>query len=134
LGADRVTLAFLCQAYAEEKLTDEKGKDDTRTVLRLHHALAPIKIAVLPLSKKLAEQATELYGKLSKNFVCTYDDSGAIGRRYRRQDEIGTPFCITFDFDSIEDSAVTIRDRDSMSQERIKIAELVQYLAEKLEY
>ncbi|MCL2016128.1 MAG: glycine--tRNA ligase [Defluviitaleaceae bacterium] len=134
LGADRVTLAFLCQAYDEEKLTDEKGKDDTRTVLRLHHALAPIKIAVLPLSKKLAEQATELYGKLAKHFVCTYDDSGAIGRRYRRQDEIGTPFCITFDFDSIEDSAVTVRDRDSMSQERIKIADLVQYLAEKLAY
>jgi len=134
LGADRVTLAFLCQAYEEETLTDEKGKADTRTVLRLHHALAPVKIAILPLSKKLAPQADELYQSLAKYFVCTYDDSGAIGRRYRRQDEIGTPYCITFDFDSVDDAAVTVRERDSMQQERIKIAELNDYLGKKLAY
>ena len=134
LGADRVTLAFLCQAYDEEVLTDDKGKEDIRTVLRLHHALAPVKAAVLPLSKKLGEHCSELQQMLSAHFVCEYDDSGAIGRRYRRQDEIGTPFCITFDFDSLEDKAVTVRDRDSMEQERVKIDELVAYLTEKLHY
>ena len=134
LGCDRMTLAFLCQAYAEETLTDDKGKDDVRTVLRLHHALAPVKAAVLPLSKKLGVHCDELYQKLAANFVCTYDDSGAIGRRYRRQDEIGTPYCITFDFDSLEDGAVTVRDRDSMTQERVKIDELVSYLTAKLDY
>ena len=134
LGADRVTLAFLCQAYDEETLTDDKGKDDVRTVLRLHPALAPVKAAVLPLSKKLSEHCEGLYQELSAHFVCAYDDSGAIGRRYRRQDEIGTPYCITFDFDSIDDKAVTVRDRDTMAQERIKIDELAGYLAAKVAY
>jgi len=130
LGADRVTLAFLCNAYDEEVLEG----DEIRTVLRLHPALAPVKVAVLPLSKKLGEHCGELYQQLSSHFVCSYDDSQAIGRRYRRQDEIGTPFCCTFDFDSIEDRAVTVRDRDSMEQERVKIDDLVAYLTEKLHY
>jgi glycyl-tRNA synthetase len=132
LGLDRVALAFLCEAYDEETLTDENGKEDVRTVLRLHHALAPVKVAVLPLSKKLAEHCDAIYARLRKHFVCAYDDAGAIGRRYRRQDEIGTPFCITFDFDSIEDNAVTVRDRDTMRQERVPIEGLAGYLAEKL--
>ena len=127
-------MAFLCQAYDEETLTDDKGKEDVRTVLHLHPALAPIKAAVLPLSKKLGEHCEGLYQQLSSHFMCAYDDSGAIGRRYRRQDEIGTPFCITFDFDSLEDQAVTVRDRDSMAQERVKIDELAGYLTEKLAY
>ena len=134
VGVGRLALTFLLLAYDEETLTDEKGKEDVRTVLRLHPALAPIKAAVLPLSKKLGEHCDELYAMLSKHFMCTYDDSGAIGRRYRRQDEIGTPYCITFDFDSLEDKAVTVRDRDSMEQERVKIEELVGYLNKKLEY
>ncbi len=125
LGADRVTLAFLVDAYDEEEL--EGG--DTRVVLRLHPALAPIKVAVLPLSKKLSEGAGELYAKLSKKYMCEYDEAGSIGKRYRRQDEIGTPFCVTYDFDSETDSSVTIRHRDSMEQERIKIEELESYLA-----
>ena len=123
LGADRVTLAFLVDAYDEEEL--EGG--DTRVVLRLHPALAPIKIAVLPLSKKLSDGAGELYAKLSKKFMCEYDEAGSIGKRYRRQDEIGTPFCITYDFDSETDGSVTIRHRDSMEQERVKIDELENY-------
>jgi len=134
LGADRVALAFLCQAYDEEVLTDDKGKEDVRTVLRLHHALAPVKAAILPLSKKLGPNCDELYQNLSKHFVCSYDDAGAIGRRYRRQDEIGTPYCITFDFDSLEDKAVTVRDRDTMAQERVKIEDLLGYLNKKLAY
>ena len=117
LGADRMTLAFLCNAYDDETLED----GDTRTVLHFHPAIAPIKAAVLPLSKKLSEQAEEVYAMLLKEFHCDYDDAGSIGKRYRRQDEIGTPFCITFDFDSLEDNAVTIRDRDTMQQERVKI-------------
>ncbi len=125
LGADRVTLAFLVDAYDEEEL--EGG--DTRVVLRLHPALAPIKVAVLPLSKKLADGAGELYAQLSKKFMCEYDEAGSIGKRYRRQDEIGTPFCITYDFDSVEDGSVTIRHRDSMEQERVKIADLDAYFA-----
>ncbi len=125
LGADRVTLAFLVDAYDEEEL--EGG--DTRVVLRLHPVLAPIKVAVLPLSKKLAEGAGELYAQLSKKFMCEYDEAGSIGKRYRRQDEIGTPFCITYDFDSEEDGSVTIRHRDSMEQERVKIADLDAYFA-----
>ncbi len=125
LGADRVTLAFLVDAYDEEEL--EGG--DTRVVLRLHPALAPIKVAVLPLSKKLSEGAGELYAKLSKKYMCEYDEAGSIGKRYRRQDEIGTPFCITYDFDSETDGSVTIRHRDSMEQERIKIEDLEAYLA-----
>ncbi len=130
LGADRVLLAFLCDAYDEEK--DEKG--DTRVVLRLHPALAPMKCAVLPLSKKLAEPAGEVFDILSKHFMVDYDDAGSIGKRYRREDEIGTPFCITYDFDSLEDGCVTVRDRDTMEQTRVKISELVSFISEKLEF
>ena len=114
LGADRVTLAFLCEAYDEEVVDAEKN--DIRTVLHLHPALAPFKAAILPLSKKLSDKATEVYSMLSKNFMIDFDDTGSIGKRYRRQDEIGTPFCITYDFDSVEDNCVTVRDRDSMQQ------------------
>ena len=128
LGADRVTLAFLCDAYDEEN--DEKG--DTRVVLRLHPALAPFKAAVLPLSKKLSEQATAIFNDLSKDFMVDYDDAGSIGKRYRREDEIGTPICITYDFDSVEDGCVTVRDRDTMEQKRIKIEELKTYIAAKI--
>ncbi len=127
LGADRVTLAFLCAAYDEEEL--EGG--DMRTVLHFHPAIAPVKVGVLPLSKKLAEPAQKIYSELSKIYNCEYDDRGAIGRRYRRQDEIGTPFCVTYDFDSEEDKSVTVRDRDSMEQVRIPISELKDYLADK---
>ena len=123
LGADRVVLAFLCEAYDEEKL--EGG--DVRTVMHFHPALAPVKIGVLPLSKKLNEGAEKIYDILSKHFNCEFDDRGAIGKRYRRQDEIGTPYCITYDFDSETDNAVTVRDRDSMEQERIAIADLEAY-------
>ena len=122
LGADRVTLAFLCEAYDEE-IVDE-AKNDTRVVMRFHPALAPFKCAVLPLSKKLSEPATELYHKLQKKFMCDYDESGSIGKRYRRQDEIGTPFCVTFDFESAEDGCVTVRDRDTMAQERVPVSGL----------
>ncbi len=128
LGVDRVLLAFLCDAYDEE--TDEKG--ETRVVLRLHPALAPFKAAVLPLSKKLAEEAGAVAQSLRSLFMVDYDDTGSIGKRYRRQDEIGTPFCITYDFESKEDGAVTVRDRDSMQQERVKITELAGYLAAKM--
>ena len=130
LGADRVTLAFLCAAYDEETL--EGG--DVRTVLHFHPALAPVKIGILPLSKKLGAQAEEIYTRLSKHYNCEYDDRGAIGKRYRRQDEIGTPFCITYDFDSVEDGCVTVRDRDTMEQVRIKIDELENYFADKFEF
>ncbi|NLL15942.1 MAG: glycine--tRNA ligase [Clostridiales bacterium] len=130
LGADRVALAFLCEAYDEEVVDAEKG--DVRVVLRLHPALAPVKAAVLPLSKKLGENALKIYDELSKSFNVEYDDAGSIGKRYRRQDEIGTPFCITYDFDSETDGCVTVRDRDSMEQERIPIASLKSYIAEKL--
>ncbi|MBR3835514.1 MAG: glycine--tRNA ligase [Clostridia bacterium] len=132
LGADRVTLAFLCDAYDEEVVDEEKG--DTRVVLRFHPALAPIKAAVLPLSKKLNEQAEEVYAMLSKKFMVEFDDAGSIGKRYRRQDEIGTPFCITYDFDSVEDGCVTIRDRDTMAQERIAIDKLCEYIQEKITF
>ncbi len=128
LGADRVTLAFLCEAYDEEAL--ENG--DVRTVLHFHPALAPFKAAVLPLSKKLSSEAGEVYAELSKYFSVDYDDASSIGKRYRRQDEIGTPYCITYDFDSKEDGCVTIRNRDSMEQERVKITELKSYLEEKI--
>ena len=129
LGADRVTLAFLCDAYDEEEISE----GDVRTVLRFHPALAPLKAAVLPLSKKLGEEAFKIYEKLNKKFVCEYDETGSIGKRYRRQDEIGTPYCITFDFDSLEDSSVTIRERDSMEQVRIKIEELDGYFCDKFD-
>ncbi|MBR5136579.1 MAG: glycine--tRNA ligase [Clostridia bacterium] len=127
LGADRVTLAFLCEAYDEE----EVGEGDVRTVLRFHPALAPIKVAVLPLSKKLGDKAYELYEDLCKEYMCEYDETGSIGKRYRRQDEIGTPYCVTFDFDSLEDNCVTIRERDSMEQVRLPIAELKSWLSDK---
>ncbi len=130
LGADRVTLAFLCDAYDEE----EVAEGDVRTVLHFHPAIAPIKIAVLPLSKKLGEDAYKVYETLTKKYVCEYDETGSIGKRYRRQDETGTPYCVTFDFDSVSDGSVTIRDRDSMQQVRIKIDDLSKYFEEKLEY
>lgn len=132
LGADRVTLAFLIDAYDEEVVDAEKN--DTRIVLHLHPALAPIKCAVLPLSKKLSEPAEAVYHKLQKHFMVEFDDAGSIGKRYRRQDEIGTPLCLTFDFDSLEDGCVTVRDRDTMVQERIKIEDLVGYISEKIDF
>jgi glycyl-tRNA synthetase len=132
LGADRVALAFLIDAYDEETLTDSKGKEDTRIVLRLHPALAPYKVAVLPLSNKLKEQAEPIYEELSKYFSCDYDTSGSIGKRYRRQDEIGTPFCICVDFDTAEDNCVTIRDRDTMEQIRLPLSDVCEYINQKL--
>ncbi len=127
LGADRVTLAFLCEAYDEEEL--EGG--DVRTVLRFSPKLAPVKVAVLPLSKKLNEKAEEVFSMLSANYAAQYDDTGSIGKRYRRQDEIGTPYCVTVDFDTLEDGTVTIRHRDSMEQERIAIEALPAYFSDK---
>ena len=128
LGCDRVTLAFLCNAYEEQEIAE----GDVRTVLHLHPALAPYKVAVLPLSKKLSEKAEEVYAKLSKNFMCDYDEAGSIGKRYRREDEIGTPYCVTIDFDTLDDECVTIRDRDTMEQERVKIDELESYIQDKI--
>lgn len=130
LGADRVVLAFLCNAYEEEQV----GENDTRVVLKLHHALSPYKVAVLPLQKNLGEKADEIYKSLCKDFSCTYDLTGSIGKRYRRQDEIGTPFCVTIDFDTLENNSVTVRDRDTMKQDRIAISELKQYFDEKFKY
>ena len=130
LGADRVALAFLCNSYEEEEI----GEGDTRVVLHLHPVLAPFKLAVLPLSKKLSEKAKELHTMLSKKFMCDYDETGSIGKRYRREDEIGTPYCITVDFDTIEDDTVTIRDRDTMEQIRIKINEVENWIEKKLQF
>ena len=130
LGCDRVALAFLCNAYDEEEIAE----GDVRTVLHLQPALAPYKVAVLPLSKKLSEKAEEVYSKLSKKFMCDYDEAGSIGKRYRREDEIGTPYCVTIDFDTLEDNCVTIRDRDTMEQVRVKIDELENWLEEKIEF
>ena len=130
LGCDRVTLAFLCNAYEEQEIAE----GDVRTVLHLHPALAPYKVAVLPLSKKLSEKAEEVYAKLSKNFMCDYDEAGSIGKRYRREDEIGTPYCVTIDFDTLEDECVTIRDRDTMEQVRVKIDELEIWLNKKIQF
>ncbi|HEY4566827.1 glycine--tRNA ligase [Planococcaceae bacterium Storch 2/2-2] len=130
LGADRVTLAFLCDAYDEEEL--ENG--ETRNVLRFHPALAPVKAAVLPLSKKLSEEAGEVFAQLAKHFPTQYDESQSIGKRYRRQDEIGTPFCVTYDFDSKEDGQVTVRHRDSMEQHRMPIADVAAYIEKHLEF
>ena len=132
LGADRVTLAFLCEAYDEEVLDAEKN--DVRTVLHFHPAIAPVKVGVLPLSKKLGEGAEKVFNELSKYWNCEYDDRGAIGKRSRRQDEIGTPFCVTYDFDSEEDGTVTVRDRDTMEQERVKIEDLREYFEKKMEF
>ncbi len=130
LGADRVALAFLIDAYDEEVLDAEKN--DTRVVLHLHPALAPYKAAVLPLSKKLSEDAEKVYEELARSFAVDYDETGSIGKRYRRQDEIGTPFCVTYDFESQEDGCVTVRERDSMEQVRIPITELTSYISERI--
>ena len=141
LGADRVTLAFLVEAYDEEVVgQDKNGKDDIRVVLHFHPALAPFKAAVLPLSKKLGPKATEIYHSLQKDFMVDYDEAGSIGKRYRREDEIGTPYCITVDFQTVgdentpADNAVTIRDRDTMEQVRVPISELKAWLTDKLAY
>ena len=141
LGADRVVLAFLVEAYDEEVVgQDKKGNDDVRVVMRFHPALAPFKAAILPLSKKLGDKGREIQEMLSKYFMVDYDDTGSIGKRYRRQDEIGTPYCITVDFETVgdentpADNCVTIRDRDTMEQVRVPIAELKDWLAEKLAY
>ncbi len=128
VGVERMMLAIMLDAYDEEELED----GDVRTVLHLHPALAPYKVAVFPLVKKLSEPATELYQKLQKHFNVDYDEAGAIGKRYRRHDEIGTPFCITFDFESLEDASVTVRDRDTMAQERVKIDDLVEYITNRI--
>ncbi len=130
LGADRVTLAFLIDAYEEEKLED--GTE--RTVLKIHPALAPFKAAVFPLSKKLKDTAFEVYEKLSKKFMVDYDEAGSIGKRYRRHDEIGTPYCITVDFDTLDDNCVTVRDRDTMEQVRVNIDDLIDNISKKIEY
>ncbi|MBQ7040084.1 MAG: glycine--tRNA ligase, partial [Clostridia bacterium] len=130
LGADRVALAFLCEAYDEEEIAE----GDTRVVMRLSPALAPMKAAVLPLSKKLSEPAEALYAELSKKFNCDYDEAGSIGKRYRRQDEIGTPYCVTVDFDTLEDNCVTVRDRDTMEQVRMPISEVAAFIESKLEF
>ena len=130
LGADRVTLAFLCEAYDEETLED----GEVRTIFKFHPALAPVKAAILPLSKKLSEEAIEVFNILAKRFNVEFDEAGSIGKRYRRQDEIGTPFCITYDFDSKEDGKVTVRDRDTMTQERIAIDELVAYIDSRMDF
>ena len=130
IGADRLTLAVLCEAYEEETL--EGG--DTRVVMHFHPAIAPYKVAVLPLQKNLSEKALEVYTKLSKYFMVTYDEAGSIGKRYRRQDEIGTPMCVTIDFDTLENNTVTIRDRDTMEQIRLSVDELVNYVNQKIAY
>ena len=129
VGADRCTLAVLCQAYEEEELQD----GDTRIVMHLHPALSPYKVAVLPLSKKLSEKSEEVYSQLSKHFMCDYDEAGSIGKRYRRQDEIGTPYCVTIDFETENDNCVTIRDRDTMEQVRVKIDEVESFIRERIE-
>ena len=130
LGVERLFLAILCEAYDEEVIDAEKN--DTRVVMHFHPVLAPFKAAILPLSKKLNEQAEEVFASLSKKFNIDYDDAGSIGKRYRRQDEIGTPYCITYDFDSLEDNCVTVRDRDTMEQVRLPISELEKFIEEKL--
>ena len=132
LGVERLFLSIVTEAYDEELIDAEKN--DVRTVMHIHPALAPVKACILPLVKKLKEPAGELYAQLAKKFVVEYDEAGAIGKRYRRQDEIGTPFCITYDFDTLEDGCVTVRDRDTMQQERVAIADLEKYLEEKLAF
>ena len=132
LGADRVALAFLVDAYTEETLTDGNGKEDTRVVMKFHPALAPFKAAVLPLAKKLGHVAEPIFEELSKYFPVDYDEAGSIGKRYRREDEIGTPFCICVDFDTEEDGCVTIRDRDTMEQVRLPISEVRAYIEERM--
>ncbi len=129
LGADRVALSFLCDAYDEENV-----KDETRVVLRLHPFLAPVKIAVLPLVKKLSPKAEEIYEKLRKYFNCEFDETGTVGKRYRRQDEIGTPFCVTIDYTTLEDETMTLRDRDTMEQSRMSLSEIIDFVNKKLEF
>ncbi len=133
LGCDRIALALLVDAYDEENIGKD-GTEDIRTVLHLHPVLAPYKAAVLPLSKKLSEKATDIYTMLSKKFMVDYDDAGSIGKRYRREDEIGTPFCITYDFQSVEDNCVTVRERDTMEQIRLPIEEVSAYIEKKIEF
>ena len=133
MGVERLFLSIVTEAYDEENIGTEE-KPDVRTVMRFHPALAPFKACVLPLSKKLSEQAGEVFDDLAKYFSVDYDEAGSIGKRYRRQDEIGTPFCITYDFDSVEDGCVTVRDRDTMEQERIKIDDLRAYIEKKIEF
>ena len=130
VGVDRLILMFLCNSYDEQEIAE----GDTRTVLHLHPALAPYKLAVLPLSKKLSAKAVELHEKLSKTFMCDYDEAGSIGKRYRREDEIGTPYCVTVDFDTLEDNQVTIRDRDTMEQVRMPIDEIENWIKEKINF
>lgn len=130
IGVGRLTLAVLCEAYDEEQL--ENG--ETRVVMHFNPAIAPYKVAVLPLQKNLSDKAKEVYALLSKEFMCDYDDAGSIGKRYRREDEIGTPFCVTIDFDTLQDNTVTIRDRDTMQQIRLKIEELPAYISEKIKF
>ena len=130
IGADRLTLAVMCEAYDEEKLDN----GETRVVMHFHPSIAPYKVAILPLQKNLSEKAMEIYSDLSKHFMVTYDEAGSIGKRYRRQDEIGTPMCVTVDFDTLDDDTVTIRDRDTMEQIRIKTSDLVDYISKKIEY
>ncbi|MBQ8475121.1 MAG: glycine--tRNA ligase, partial [Clostridia bacterium] len=132
LGADRVALAFLVEAYDEEVVDAEKN--DVRVVMHFHPTLAPIKAAILPLSKKLSEKAEEIYLELAKDFRVDFDETGSIGKRYRRQDEIGTPYCITYDFESETDGCVTVRDRDTMEQVRMPVSELKAYLTEKIAF
>lgn len=129
LGADRVALAFICDAYNEEEISDDK-----RIVMKFHPAIAPYKACILPLSKKLGPESKKIWEDLSKYFMVDYDESGSIGKRYRRQDEIGTPFCITYDFESQNDGCVTVRDRDNMEQKRIKINDLKDYIDEKIKF
>ena len=129
-GLDRTVLAVLCQAYEEEEIAE----GDVRTVLHLHPAIAPYKMAILPLSKKLSDKANDLYTKLSKKFMCDYDEAGSIGKRYRRQDEVGTPYCITVDFDTLEDNTVTIRDRDTMKQVTISVDDIVNYVSDRIKF
>lgn len=130
VGVDRLLLAMLCNSYELQDL----GEGDSRVVLHLHPSIAPFKLAILPLSKKLNEKSNEIYDMLSKKFNCDYDESGSIGKRYRREDEIGTPYCVTVDFDTLNDNKVTIRDRDTMEQIRISIDEIENYIEEKLEF
>ena len=128
IGADRLTLATLCEAYDEETL--ENG--ETRVVLHFNPAIAPYKVSILPLQKNLSEKAKEVYNSLCKYFMCDYDEAGSIGKRYRREDEIGTPYCVTIDFDTLEDNSVTVRDRDTMEQTRLKIEDLKKYIEDKI--
>jgi len=133
-GVDRAVLAFLLDAYREEEAPTAGGKVEKRTVLGLHRDLAPIKAAVLPLSRndRLVPQAREVFDLVKTRWMCDYDDAGSIGRRYRRQDEAGTPYCVTVDFDTLDDRQVTVRERDSMRQDRLPVAELSDYLGERL--